>query len=218
MDTDVDVDGMKMRERPVEHPLKFEVTGTRTPPRPINTPLPASEHEGPGRTDSFDQRKDKKEALPMSQPQPPRSSYYYGPPADDSAFGTEPMGTIGTHYPREIIRVERDYESGELCQFATAYPLELEGRITPTEFLESINAINEILISAHSTLAAFVDNTVAVLTLYISNLFWTTQYDRSMKRLAGLIDELNAQTFNPRGLNILWPRRVAFLFLEIEYY
>ncbi|KZT42750.1 hypothetical protein SISSUDRAFT_979430 [Sistotremastrum suecicum HHB10207 ss-3] len=154
----------------------------------------------------------------MSQPQPPRSSYYYGPPADDSAFGTEPMGTIGTHYPREIIRVERDYESGELCQFATAYPLELEGRITPTEFLESINAINEILISAHSTLAAFVDNTVAVLTLYISNLFWTTQYDRSMKRLAGLIDELNAQTFNPRGLNILWPRRVAFLFLEIEYY
>ncbi|KAG9002658.1 hypothetical protein FRB90_011342 [Tulasnella sp. 427] len=29
----------------------------------------------------------------------PRSSYYVGPPAVGSAFGTEPMGTIGTHYP-----------------------------------------------------------------------------------------------------------------------
>lgn len=32
------------------------------------------------------------------------------------------------------------------------------------------------------------------------------------------MDELNAQVFNPAGLNLLWPRKVAFLFLEIEYY
>jgi hypothetical protein len=33
------------------------------------------------------------------------------------------------HHPREIIRIERDYASGELAQFATTYPLELEGRV-----------------------------------------------------------------------------------------
>lgn len=62
--------------------------------------------------------------LPM--PQPPRSSYYYGPPPAESAYGTDPMGTIGTHYPREVIRVERDYESGELCQYerSSLSPLE----------------------------------------------------------------------------------------------
>jgi hypothetical protein len=59
----------------------------------------------------------------------PRSAYYYGPPPPDSAYGTLPVGQIGHHHPREILRVERDYSGGELTQFATVYPLELEGRV-----------------------------------------------------------------------------------------
>jgi hypothetical protein len=57
-----------------------------------------------------------------------------------------------------------------------------------------------------------------------------------MKRLQRLIDDLNRQLFNLAGLNMLWPRKVGFLFvsrrrpferpdiltqlpkLEIEYY
>lgn len=55
-----------------------------------------------------------------------------------------------------------------------------------------------------------------------------------MIRLRHLIDDLNMGTFNPVGLNILWPRNLAFLYvsslrscsnstlttaqLEIEYY
>jgi len=64
-----------------------------------------------------------------SRPLIPKSSYYFGPPPSDAAFGTHPIGQIGLHHPREIIRIERDYTGGELIQFAAIYPLELEGRV-----------------------------------------------------------------------------------------
>jgi len=148
----------------------------------------------------------------------PKSSYYFGPPPSDSAYGTQPIGQIGVHHPREILRVERDYTGGELIQFAPIYPLELEGRITPTQFLESINAINELLISAHSLRHSFLDNMLSVFTLQLSKLILTSHYEKEMRRLQLLIQELNARVYNPVGLNILWPRKVAFLFMEVEYY
>jgi hypothetical protein len=37
-------------------------------------------------------------------------------------------------------------------------------------------------------------------------------------RLQHLIDELNVGTFNPVGLNILWPRNVAFLYVNPSFY
>ncbi|KIK70337.1 hypothetical protein GYMLUDRAFT_267200 [Collybiopsis luxurians FD-317 M1] len=148
----------------------------------------------------------------------PKSSYYFGPPPPGSAYGSDPVGQIGLHHPREIIRVERDYTGGELIQFAPIYPLELEGRITPTQFLESMNSINELLISAHSFRRAMVDNWLAIFTLQISTVLWSTHYEREMKRLQQLFDALNTELYNPSGLNLLWPQKVAFLFLEIEYY
>lgn len=61
----------------------------------------------------------------------PHSSYYFGPPPPGtSAYGSEPIGHIGVNYPREIVRIERDYAGGELIQFSPAYPLELEGRVS----------------------------------------------------------------------------------------
>ncbi|KLO11275.1 hypothetical protein SCHPADRAFT_855599 [Schizopora paradoxa] len=148
----------------------------------------------------------------------PHSKYYYGPPATNSAYGSEPTGQIGVHHPREIVRVERDYSGGELVQMSPAYPLELEGRITPTQFLETINIINETLISAHSLRWSFLDNSIAVLSLYLSRLFMRSHYDKEMSRLQKIIADLNVQLYNPVGLNILWPKSSAFLFLEIEYY
>ena len=59
----------------------------------------------------------------------PKSSYYYGPATGDTAFGTAPIGHIGVHHPREILRIERDYTGGEVIQFSPSYPLELEGRV-----------------------------------------------------------------------------------------
>jgi len=152
------------------------------------------------------------------RPSIPHSSYYFGPPPLDSAYGSPPIGQIGVHHPREILRVERDYTGGELIQFAPVYPLELEGRISPTQFLESINAINELLISAHSLRHSFFDNMLAVVTLQMSKLVLSTHYEKEMRRLERLIGDLNAELYNPVGLNIIWPRKVAFLFLELEYY
>ncbi|KAF5392442.1 hypothetical protein D9757_002109 [Collybiopsis confluens] len=108
----------------------------------------------------------------------PKSSYYFGPPPPGAAFGSDPVGQIGLDHPREIIRVERDYTGGELIQFTPIYPLELEGRITPTQFLESMNSINELLISAHSFRRSILDNLLAVITLQLSTLLWSTHYDK----------------------------------------
>jgi hypothetical protein len=148
----------------------------------------------------------------------PVSSYYVGPPPIDAAFGTDPVGIIGVHHPREILRIERDYSGGEIVQFSSVFPLELEGRITPTEYQETINGINEILIKAYSITRSFLDHSFAILTIYLSMLFLDSNYDRQMRHLRKFVDDANAELWNPRGLNLNWPRRSAFLFLEIEYY
>ncbi|KAK7688152.1 hypothetical protein QCA50_008522 [Cerrena zonata] len=148
----------------------------------------------------------------------PKSSYYFGPPPIDSAYGTNPIGHIGVHHPRELIRIERDYSGGELIQFSPVYPLELEGRITPTQFLETINAINEVLISAHSLKHSLVENVLSYFTLQLSRLVVESHYEKEMKRLRDVIEEHNTRLYNPVGLNILWPKKVAFMFFEIEYY
>lgn len=59
----------------------------------------------------------------------PHSAYYTGPPGQDSVFGTAPCGVIGRDLPRAIVRIERDYTGGELCQFHPTFPLELERRV-----------------------------------------------------------------------------------------
>lgn len=50
--------------------------------------------------------------------------------APESVYGTAPVGVIGKHKPREVIRVERDYSGGELCQFWSGWIWELEGRVS----------------------------------------------------------------------------------------
>jgi hypothetical protein len=46
------------------------------------------------------------------------------------------MGRIGVHHPREIVRVERDYTGGEIVQFMSVYPMELEGRVSVSFFVK----------------------------------------------------------------------------------
>lgn len=110
-------------------------------------------------------------------------------------------------------------------------------QITPTQFLESINAINEILISAHSLSHSCLDNLLAFFTLQLSRLVTITHYEKvcsqarihaaqrvlisagfnvaqEMSRLHQLIDVMNKDTFNPVGLNVVWPKDVAFLFVS----
>jgi len=127
----------------------------------------------------------------------PVSRYWFGSPPEDSAYFSPPVGQIGVHHPREIVRVERDYTGGEVMQFSSVYPLELEGRvsdpfmglrlclgfnldcqITPRQFMESINAINEMLISAYSLWYSVLDNCVEIFSLQVSRLLLSTHYER----------------------------------------
>ena len=45
----------------------------------------------------------------------------------------------------------------------------------------------------------------------ISTVF---KYVQEMNRLHRLIDAMNRNTFNPVGLNIVWPKTVGFLFVS----
>ena len=52
-------------------------------------------------------------------------------------------------------------------------------QITPTQFLDTVNAINELLISAHSLGYAFVDNALAYFTLQISRAVKKSHYEKA---------------------------------------
>lgn len=58
------------------------------------------------------------------------------------------------------------------------FVLTLTRQITPTQFLDTINTINEILISAHSLRHSFVDNALSFFTLQISRLVLTPHYEK----------------------------------------
>lgn len=51
-------------------------------------------------------------------------------------------------------------------------------QVTPTQFHQTINDINEILISAHSVRHAFMDNFLAMVTLQLSTLVMTSHYNK----------------------------------------
>lgn len=211
----------KPRRRTNHKPTHLNLEFREPSPQPWDTIDPPSDHNDRVENECYSPPRSPMYASQQTgrrRPLIPHSSYYYGPPASDSAYGTPPVGQIGVHHPREIVRIERDYGGGELTQFSSIYPIELEGRITPTQFMETINDINELLISAHSARHSFIYNFLAVATLHLSTLILTSHYDKEMRRLKQKIEGINTQIYNPVGLNILWPRNVAFLFLEIEYY
>ncbi|KAK4698999.1 hypothetical protein P7C70_g7268, partial [Phenoliferia sp. Uapishka_3] len=138
--------------------------------------------------------------------------------APESVFGTAPVGQVGRNKPREMVRIERDYSGGELCQFWSGWIWELEGRVTPTAYQNTLNELNNILASAHDPYKSALDNTLAVLTLYLSPRIFGSHYQREMKKFDEALNRANRDVYNPVGLNILSPRRTAFLFIEIEYY
>lgn len=76
------------------------------------------------------------------------------------------------------------------------------------------------------------DNLLSVFTLHLSTVLLNTHYEKvcflsiiftsidtlaqEMKRLQQLFDELNMEVYNPSGLNLLWPHKVAFLFVSLH--
>ncbi|WAR53812.1 hypothetical protein PtB15_3B321 [Puccinia triticina] len=139
-----------------------------------------------------------------------------------SIFGTSPAGQVGQSKPRAIVRIERDYSArGATCgrvQFWDGWVKELEGRISPLELQNTLNDFNLILASAYDPYSSILDNTLAVLSFYISPWLLGTHHKRQMNLFKDTLEHYNKSVYNPVGLNILHPQKVAFLFLEIEYY
>ena len=53
-----------------------------------------------------------------------------GSMAQGNGSGSAPRGVIGKSRPKEVVRIERDYSEGELCQFWSGWIWELEGRVS----------------------------------------------------------------------------------------
>ncbi|KAM0746339.1 hypothetical protein T439DRAFT_294260 [Meredithblackwellia eburnea MCA 4105] len=135
--------------------------------------------------------------------------------APESVFGSAPVGVIGKHKPREVLRIERDYSAGEICQFWSGWIWELEGRVTPTAYQTTLNELNIVLASAHDPYKSCFDNVLAVLTLYTSPQILGSHYEREMRKFDRVLERANREIYNPVGLNILSPRRNAFLFVSL---
>ncbi|SCV70742.1 BQ2448_3504 [Microbotryum intermedium] len=129
-----------------------------------------------------------------------------------------PRGIIGKTKPRMVLRVERDHSDGQTCQFCCDWISELEGRVTRKEFESTLNDMNAILASAHDPYRSILDNCCAILTFYLSPKLFPSHFAQSMREFDRILESANQIIYNPVGLNILPPRRTAFLFLEIELY
>lgn len=92
-----------------------------------------------------------------------------------------------------------------------------------------------MLANAHNPYKSLLDNTLAILTLYLSPYVLGSHYERvsparrsphwcganplvvttqEMKKFDQVLERANRDTYNPAGLNILSPRRTAFLFVS----
>lgn len=92
---------------------------------------------------------------------------------------------LSTQTEKKLVRIERDYSDGELCQFEPIFPMELDGRVNPQDFSKTIAHLNSLLQKAHKPLNSVFDNMLECLTLYMSSLFYKSHYKRVC--IAGLI-------------------------------
>lgn len=100
------------------------------------------------------------------------------------------------------------------CRFETIFPLELEGRIQPSQLLSFLNVINAKFVEAYAMTPNIIDNLIALATLWTSLLWKTSHFEKKLKEVEGLIEDANRETFNKVGLNVLSPRDVALQFVS----
>ncbi|RIB09327.1 Golgin subfamily A member 7/ERF4 family-domain-containing protein [Gigaspora rosea] len=116
--------------------------------------------------------------------------------------------------PKQIIRIERDYTRGEMCQFQSAFPLEIDGRINPRQFQQTINRLNELLSKAFNPKYNCFDNCLACVTIYLSTLCMRSHYDKTIEEICTFLDNENLTLYNLNGLNFRDPRKSSFLFVS----
>ncbi|KAI8050147.1 Golgin subfamily A member 7/ERF4 [Gilbertella persicaria] len=128
--------------------------------------------------------------------------------------------TIQNRVPVKAIRIERDYSLGDgITRFSTEYPVELTGKISPEQFAHTITEINRIMDYADRlTWLIVLENIVETLTIYLWPIFFSTHYQRVVKRLLAFIESENSNVYYSQALSISNPVKSAFLFIEINFY
>lgn len=104
------------------------------------------------------------------------------------------------------------------CRFETIFPLELEGRIQPSELSSFLNAINTKLAEAYAMTPNITDNLIAVATLWTSLLWKTSHFEKKLREVEKMIGDANKEMFNKAGLNVLSPRDVALQFVSLVFF
>lgn len=145
--------------------------------------------------------------------------------------------TVPSH--PSVVRIERDYSNGvDVCQFWPGWLWELEGRVSPLDYQNTLNELNDVLASAYNARINAWYNLLAVLTLYVSTFVISSHYERvsaifffvyalmsrraesfgwqEMKRFDQTFEALNERLFNPARLNLLHPSKNGWQFVSFR--
>ena len=102
--------------------------------------------------------------------------------------------------------IQRDYSEGVGVKFDTKLPIELQGKLDPSEFEQIINRINEIYQNAERLTARTVlENCLSCMTAYLLLICMPTQYEKNVQKASEFIINENDRLFIPRGLLMVDP-------------
>ena len=139
---------------------------------------------------------------------------------DDKLYTFENSVTFNTRlgYLREgdqVVSIDRDYTETIIPQFSLVYPTVLEDRISKEDFTRVVNAVNGYLREAESiTCGSCCECFVGYLTCFLTNIFCTSKYEKSLIRLTKYLNEQNS-FFVDYGIMWLNPVSNGLLHLDI---
>ncbi|VDN55732.1 unnamed protein product [Dracunculus medinensis] len=118
------------------------------------------------------------------------------------------------------IFIQRDYSKGLAVQFDTSFPIGLIGKISESDWKNTITTINTYYSRAEEVCCASVLETfVGCFSCYLSRLFMSvgfTQYENQLKEISRFLSEENLKIYLPAGVYLTDPIERGFRVFEIS--
>jgi len=141
--------------------------------------------------------------------------------ADDACSGTATTTDAHHHIPLAQCRkvfVQRDYTRGLAVRFVSEFPIELQGRISPNVWIETVTNINRLYESAEMvSTRSMLETVFGCATCYLSRLCITSQYQKKLNELAKYLEDVNRTIYIPAGLFVTDPMERGLRVLEISF-
>lgn len=109
--------------------------------------------------------------------------------------------------------IQRDYSQGTKIRFETNLPAELEGILSPAEFKQFMNGLNEIYLDSEKI--RFWEGCCACLTAYLLYCCYETHKEKKVRKASEFIESQN-QIWQDRGVTIYDPFYRGFRILEVQ--